>query len=78
MVWLRMLRVAARLAWPHLLQPWRSPLVRWRMETFGVVDAQGRLLSASAIDRRTFCRFIAAHRGRLLRFLRWAAGLSRG
>ena len=77
MAWLGMIRAAVRLAWPHLLQPWRSPLVRWRMETFGVVDDQGRLLSAAAIDCATFYRFTAAHRGRVIRFLRWAVALPR-
>ena len=42
MSWFRMLRVAFRLAWPDILTPWRSPLIRWRAETYGVQDEHGR------------------------------------
>lgn len=71
----RMLCIALRLAWPHLLAPWRSPLLRWRMETYGVTDASGRLLSAREIDAGIFLRFIVSRRRELLQFLRWAAEL---
>jgi len=74
-LWIRMLGIAARLAWPHWLAPWRSPLLRWRMETYGVRDAHGRLLAADAIDVRRFFAFVLVHRGPLLRFLHWAATL---
>ena len=74
MRWLRMLRVAIRLAWPHLLTPWRSPLLRWRLETYGI-RRDGRLLSASSIDRATFVRFCLSNRRALVNFLRWAADL---
>jgi len=77
MLWWRMFRVALRLAWPYVLVPWRSPLVRWRLETFGVLDAQGKPLAASSIDGPVFCRFVLAHRTALWRFLRWAAELTR-
>ena len=69
----RSLVLLARLAWPHVLAPWRSPLVRWRMETYGVTDDQGRLLTAASIDRKAFMRFAFARRAALGRFLRWAA-----
>ena len=75
MVWCRMLWVALRLCWPHLLTPWRSPLLRWRMETYGVADASGRLLSARDIDAAVFLRFVVTRRQELLQFLRWAATL---
>jgi hypothetical protein len=75
MMWLRMAMVALRLARPHSLAPWRSPLVRWRLETFGVLDEQGRLLTAGQIDRRVVFRFLRERRPHLLRFLRWAARL---
>ena len=77
MLWLRMAVTAWRLAWPHVLTPWRSPLLRWRMETYGVVDDDGRPLSAGAITPRVFLRFLLQHRADLVRFLRWAATLSR-
>jgi len=77
MLWFRMLGVALRLTWPYLLTPWRSPLLRWRLETYGVLDEHGRPLSAASITARVVCRFVLAHPVILLRFLRWAAGLSR-
>ena len=75
MTWVRMFAIAVRLAWPHLLMPWRSPLVRWRMETYGCTDARGRLLHAEAIGGRDVARFLTQRRGELTRFLRWAASL---
>ena len=70
-----MCRVAVRLAWPCLLTPWRSPLLRWRMETYGVVDERGALLTAQAIDAGTFLRFVFRNRRALWQFLRWASQL---
>ncbi len=72
---LRMILVAWRLAWPDVCTPWRSPLLRWRMETYGALDEQGHLLHADAITPRRFFRFLFAHRIVLRRFLRWAATL---
>ena len=71
----RMMLVAWRLARPHLLTPWRSPLLRWRMETYGVTDDQGRLLHADDITPARFVRFLLLRRHALLRFLSWAATL---
>jgi hypothetical protein len=73
MAWLRMLVVALRLVGPCWLAPWRSPLLRWRMETYGVTDASGRLLHAGEIRARTFLTFVIQRRVALMRFLRWAA-----
>ncbi len=75
MLWLRMIGVALRLAWPHLLAPWRSPLLCWRMETYGILDEDGRLLHAEAITPSRFFHFLIARRAALARFLRWAASL---
>jgi len=75
MLWLRMCWVAARLAWPFLLTPWHSPLLRWRIETYGMRDPQGHLLHAAEITPVRFVRFTIGHRGELVRFLRWAAVL---
>ena len=75
MVWLRMIRVALRLTWPYLFTPWRSPLLRWRMETYGILDEQGRLLHADEISPERFLRFACHHHQALRRFLRWAASL---
>lgn len=75
MVWLRMAGVAIRLAWPDLVTPWRSPLVRWRLETFGVQDAEGHLLHAEHVTPVHCLRFLLTHHAAILRFLRWAATL---
>ena len=75
MLWLRMIRVALRLAWPEWLTPWRSPLLRWRIETYGILDERGQLLHADAINPPRFLAFTLRHRRALLRFLRWAACL---
>ena len=75
MVWFRMVRVALRLAGPDLFTPWRSPLLRWRMETYGITDEQGRLLHAEELTPSGMWHFGLRHRRELLRFLRWAARL---
>ncbi len=75
MRWLRIPVICFRLAWPYLLAPWRSPLLRWRMETYGVRDAQGRLLHAQDIGPARFIRFLLAHGRALWRFLYWASRL---
>ena len=75
MIWLRMMRVALRLAGPHWLTPWRSPLLRWRMETYGITDADGGLLHAEQITPSRFLRFLLTRRRALGRFLEWAATL---
>ena len=75
MLWLRMFLVALRLAWPHLLTPWRSPLLRWRVATYGLLGADGRALHADDVTPADLLRFTLRHRAALLRFLRWAAAL---
>ena len=77
MTWLRMLLTAWRLSWPYPLTPWRSPLLRWRLETYGVLDEHGRVLHADEITPARFTRFVLTHRGPLVQFLRWAATLTR-
>ena len=75
MLWCRMVGVALRLAWPYWLTPWRSPLLRWRMETYGVLDEHGQLLHADALTARRTMQFLVRSRRALIRFLRWAATL---
>jgi hypothetical protein len=70
-----MIGVAVRLAWPYLLTPWRSPLLRWRMETYGVTDASGRLLHADEMTIGHMLAFTVQRGAELRRFLRWAASL---
>ncbi len=72
---MKMIWVAIRIAWPHVLAPWRSPLVRWRLETYGITDADGRLLHAEELTAGDFFRFTLLRRRALARFLRWAASL---
>lgn len=71
----RMLVVMFRLSGRNILTPWRSPLLRWRLETYGVRDTGGRLLHADEITPLDFLRFLTGHRGALVHFLRWAASL---
>ncbi len=75
MLWCRMIAVALRLAGPDLLWPWRSALLRWRVETYGLLDEQGRLLREHDITPSRFLSFLWCRRGALVRFLRWAACL---
>ncbi len=49
----------------YRLAPWRSPYLRWRIETYWG-------LHADEIGRAEFWRFLWAHRGEMLRFARWA------
>ena len=73
MVWWRMLLVFQRLTGPYVLTPWRSPLLRWRMETYGLYGADGRLLHADRMTPGQFFQFLLRQRRPLCRFLRWAA-----
>ncbi len=77
MRWLRMMGVALRIMGPDWWRPWRSALLRWRMETYGVQDAQGRLLTAGEITPRMFRRFVRQNQPALRQFLAWAAEMSR-
>jgi len=60
------LRYYWRAAKGHRLRPWRSPYLRWRMETFfGIHAAQ--------LTRKEFFRLLWQNRHRLTGFLRWTA-----
>ncbi len=76
MTWFRMVLIALRLAWPHLLAPWRSPLLRWRMETYGLVGPDGRPLHAEDIGPAQAIHFAIRNRRALVRFLRWASDVT--
>ncbi len=54
----------------YRLRPWRSPYVRWRMETYWGVPA-------ASIGFRDFVSFAWRHRSEMLRFLRWADRMER-
>jgi hypothetical protein len=63
-----------RILWSLLkgyrLQPWRSPYLRWRIETWSGMEAAG-------ITPRVFLKFSWQHRADLARYLKWAAENSR-
>ena len=65
------LRYYWRLAKGHRLRPWRSPLVRWRLETFFGIHAD-------ELTRRQFFRAVWENRRRVRNFLHWAEGMERG
>ena len=60
-----MLGAMWRLSKGYRLCPWRSPYLRWRIETY-----QG--WHAERITARDFWRFSWTPRRELVRFLRWA------
>jgi hypothetical protein len=61
-----MIRFLWRVSKGHRLQPWRSPYLRWRIETYWG-------LHADRISTREFLCFVWQRRAELLRFLRWAS-----
>jgi hypothetical protein len=65
-----MIRILWRLAKGYRLRPWKSPYLRWRMETYWGLHADG-------ITAAEFRWFLWRHRGELLRFLRWAQRMER-
>jgi hypothetical protein len=60
------LRIAWRLAKGYRLRPWKSPYLRWRIETWSGIPAE-------SIGRAEFAQFAWKHRKDLRRYLRWAA-----
>jgi len=65
---------ALRFAWNatrgHRLRPWRSPFLRWRVETYSGLKAE--TLTAGAV-----MGFLWSSRWEVLRFLAWAGKLER-
>lgn len=53
----------------YRLRPWRSPYLRWRIETY-------RGWHAERIEARDFWRFVWIERRSLARFLRWAGKMA--
>jgi hypothetical protein len=60
------IRILWRLLKGYRLRPWRSPYLRWRIETWSG-------MSASGITAGVFFKFSWQHRAELARYLRWAA-----
>jgi hypothetical protein len=61
-----MLQVLWRLTRGYRFNPWRSPYLRWRMETYWGLHAE-------QIGFTDFWRFAWQRRTDLWRYLRWAA-----
>lgn len=66
---LREARVAWKLAKGYRLAPWRSPYLRWRIETWSGLEAP-------EITKPVFLQFVWQHRAELRRYLQWAAANS--
>jgi hypothetical protein len=60
-----MVRAMWRLSKGYRLCPWKSPYLRWRIETYAGWHAE-------RITSRDFWRFSWSHRRELVRFLQWA------
>ncbi|HEY2017138.1 MAG TPA: hypothetical protein VGH38_26715 [Bryobacteraceae bacterium] len=60
-----MLRILWRLTRGYRLRPWRSPFLRWRIETYSG-------MRAGEITFARFWSFAWRERRELLRYLRWA------
>lgn len=60
-----MLLLLWRLSRGYRLRPWRSPYIRWRMETYAGMHA-------AEITFTQFWRFTWSERRELWRYLRWA------
>jgi hypothetical protein len=63
-----MLGLLWRLSRGYRLTPWRSPYLRWRIETYWGIDAD-------RITGREFWAFVWRRRGDLRRWLRWALAM---
>lgn len=48
----------------YRLRPWRSPFIRWRIETFSGI-------AADKLTRNSVLRFVWREKRQLVRFLRW-------
>lgn len=55
----------------YRLRPWRSPYLRWRMETYWGTPAE-------EIGCGEFWRFSWSHRREFVRFLKWADRMGQG
>ena len=64
-----MIRFLWRASRGYRLRPWRSPYLRWRIETYSG-------LHADQIGFGDFWRFMWSHRRDLVRFLAWADRMS--
>ncbi len=52
----------------HRLTPWRSPYLRWRIETYSGMRAE-------SLTAQSVFGFLWSMRGELLQFLRWTGAI---
>jgi uncharacterized Fe-S cluster-containing radical SAM superfamily protein len=64
-----MLRVLWRLTKGYRLTPWNSPYLRWRLETYTGVHADG-------MGFKVFCGLSWQYRKEFVRYLGWAARMT--
>ena len=64
-----MLRILWRLTRGYRVCPWRSPYLRWRVETYSGLHAE-------RITFREFWSFAWKHRRDLMRYLLWADSMA--
>ncbi len=64
-----MLLLIWRLTRGYRLRPWRSPFLRWRVETYSGLHAE----SMTDSEFRSFCWL---NRGDLIRYLRWGVRMN--
>lgn len=65
-----MLALLWRLTRGYRFLPWRSPYLRWRIETYWGIHAE-------RITFRTFWKFVSSRWRDLWRYLRWAVKMRR-
>lgn len=65
-----MLRILWGLTRGYRVRPWRSPYLRWRIETYSGMHAE-------RITAREFWNFTWTQRTELVRYLRWASAMRR-
>jgi hypothetical protein len=67
-----MILYSLRFAWVaasgYRLRPWRSPFLRWRIETYSGIPAE-------EVTCAVFWRFLWKERRELWRFLEWGASM---
>ena len=65
-----MIRILWRLSRGYRLRPWRSPYLRWRIETYSGMHAE-------RITSRQFWEFTWKRRKELVQYLRWAGEMAK-
>ena len=70
-MWLEALRFVWQASRGYRLRPWRSPYLRWRIETYSGIDA-------GSVDASAFRQFVWRERSSLRRYLRWVGEMRSG